>query len=161
MGILYTKLLETSGDSLINIIQQIEESAPYWYLHGVSILNARCSDIDGDVSKNNDITIDLYDYALIAIYSESDYFNTQLLTHVGYTLLDREPTKAEMDEIEADAALDALRIAIKKDNIGIVGDAILNKHPKFRQLESPNLAIIGAALAERDLVYTKDELESF
>lgn len=137
------------------VIAKIDKAMPYWFLHGGVIIQT--------LKDNKPVSddIDNCDSAIIAIYGEDDFMSNIDLTDVNHSFVKRILTPDELNTIETSAAIDLLRTTINKDNISIIGDALLNKHPECRKASSSNLAIINAALKERAETFTDDDYLDF
>ena len=149
MDNLVIKVVEVEADGLLNFINNVNESAPHWFLHGAVIVDAE-EDKDGYAKK-------IY----FAIYSEYDFLDESIQSSLKFKLSDRKLSDEEIAEVEKAAAVRAINLGLCAENYNLFGDVLLNKYPEFRSSKTPEIAIIRAALAERDRTITDEERQEW
>ncbi len=136
------------SSSMLALSCDIRESAPLWYLHGMTPLPADPEDEDC--------------YSAV-VWGEGKFTQNGLLP--GEPLVDYSDltplSEEEKSMVLQDAMLQALVIALRPENALEFGEVLLKKHPECRNAETPEEAIIKAALLERRSLFSEEDYEDF
>lgn len=148
MDKLVTYKVGVDANNILGFVHDINSIAPYWFLHGAVLLGAETG--SKNVAKFH-----------FAIYGEGEFIGDDELKSLHCTLINEELTEAEYQRVEGAAVIRAINICLGEANKDLIGDVLLNKHPECRDSISPGIAIIKAALVERQDTFTKEDYEEY
>ena len=144
MNRLWIKRITCDIDTASELVSEFESFRPQWYLHGVTPF----------------VYDDTTDNIVIILWAEGSC--DEVLRRFRLCESDSVTTELLGDEYHAvisDAALAALKIAVHPNTCVDMGESLLRRNPECRKADTPEEAIILAALAERKKNFTEEDYE--